>query len=541
MLIRNIVLLTRASVIMTIGILFIASPTILASWTNVNSGPLGDTGEGVGVAWGDYDNDGDQDIYLCNTDGGVSKLFRNDGAGVFTSILSPAFGNPGNGLGAAWGDYDNDGDLDIYLTKNGANILARNNGDATFTDVSATPINDPLYSHSGSWGDFDGDGLIDLYLTNYPGPNKLFKNNGGGSFTDATCCGMGDAGFSVGIAWCDFDDDGDLDLYWSNNAGTAGKLFRKEGAGVFSNVTPPALLGLTESQGACWADFDNDGDFDLSVAGAFLSLFRNDGGNVFANVTPILFAGVIGGGQCWSDFDNDGDLDLYVSMPFGVASHLYRNDGGGAFTDIASGPETNLGNGHGVAAADYDKDGDLDLYVANRAPGSADVLLRNDDASGNHWLHVNLVGTVSNRAAIGARAEAFAGTLRQIRQVEGGADFMSQNSLTLEFGFGTTAVVDSLIVRWPSGTQQRMFVLPIDTLINVIESVGIVCGDADGSNIVTISDAVFLINYIFSGGPAPNPLASGDADCSGTVNISDAVYLINYIFSGGAAPCAACP
>ena len=170
----------------------------------------------------------------------------------------------------------------------------------------------------------------------------------------------------------------------------------------------------------------------------------------------------------------------------------------------------------------------------------ANRLYKNQIGNGNHWLHVNLIGMASNKAAIGARVRVVSGTLKQIREISGGASLGSQCSLTAEFGLGNRTQVDSVVVKWPSDSVSVLLSPGIDRVITITEPTAFVCGDANHDASVDISDVVYLIAYIFSGGSAPSPLLAGDANCDSSVDISDVVYLIAYIFSGGQAPCATC-
>ena len=430
----------------------IAPAAQAADWVDVTSGPLGDTGLGYGVAWGDYDNDGDLDLYLVNN--GPNKLFRNDGGGTFVDVTSGPLGDAGGGFGVAWGDYDNDGDLDLYVSNDGANKLLRNDGGGTFVDATSGPLGNTGSGYCVAWGDYDNYGDLDLYIANELGQaNKLLRNEGVGTFVDATSGPLGDTGRGIGVAWGDYDNDGDLDLYLANY-GQANKLFRNQGGGTFVDATTPPLGNTGNGVSVAWGDYDNDGDLDLYLAnnGQANKLFRNEGYGTFVDATsgPLGDTGA-GFGVAWGDYDNDGDLDLYLANYFGQANKLFRNDGGGTFVDATSGPLGDTGDGSGVAWGDFDNDGDLDLYLSNN--GQANKLFRNDVANGNHWLQVKLAGTASNRAGIGARVKVVAGGITQIRELSGGSGYGSQDALVASFGLGT-ATLDSLIVIWPTGVVQ---------------------------------------------------------------------------------------
>ncbi|MCP4568280.1 MAG: S8 family serine peptidase, partial [FCB group bacterium] len=294
-------------------------------------------GRTIGVAWGDFDDDGDEDVYLtCN---GPNKLVRNEGGGVFLDLTNPPLGDASLSKGAAWGDYDNDGDLDLYLCNEGvSNKLFRNNGMALFSDVTTSPLDDAGMSQHGIWGDYDNDGDIDLYVVNYASANKLLRNDGGGSFTDVSAAPLNDAGSGGGAAWGDYDNDGDLDLYLVNFYSEPNRLYRNDGGGSFTDVTVSPLDDANEGVACAWGDYDNDGFLDLFLTnnGQANKLFDNTAGT-FADVT----SGVLGDtsynfGCAWGDYDNDGDLDLMTTTSY-CCNKLLRNDGLGAFTEATSG------------------------------------------------------------------------------------------------------------------------------------------------------------------------------------------------------------
>ncbi len=460
--------LARTAFAVSAALLIDAIPlsTARGQFTAITKNPLGDNGSGFGVAWGDYDGDGDQDLYVTND--GPNLLLRNDGGNSnFTDVTASPLDDSGNAGAAVWGDYDNDGDLDIYLVNYlTANKLFRNDG-GVFADVTSGPLGDTGAGQSAAWADYDQDGDLDLYLVNYGTPNKLFRNDGPEMFVDATTGPLGAAGWGLAATWGDSDNDGDPDLYITNDG--PNRLLRNDGDGVFTRITGLAIEDGGAGQGAAWGDSDNDGDLDLYVAnyGTANKLIRNDGGNVFTQITagPLGDLGD-GTGVAWGDFDNDGDLDLYLAN-YASANRLLRNDGGDTFTALTSGPLGDTGNGTGVAWCDYDADGDLDLYLVN--DGQSNVLLRNDLANGNHWLHLDLIGQISNRAAIGARVRIVAGGASQIGEVSGGSGYMSQNSLTLEFGLGAAGLADSVIVFWPSGHVETYLAVPADQLLTLRE------------------------------------------------------------------------
>lgn len=438
-----------------------------ADYIDATTGPLGGSDDTYGVAWGDYDGDGDPDIYIANS-GTANKLLRNDGGGVFVDVTSGPLGDMGSGRAAAWADYDNDGDLDLYLTNTSlqANKLFRNDGGGTFADVTIPLLGDMGNGEGAAWADYDKDGLVDLYVVNNGGANRLFRNTGGGVFVDATAGPLGDVGNGYGVAWGDYDNDGDPDIYLANNG--ANKLFRND-AGLFTDATAAPLNNGDDGRGVAWGDYDNDGDLDLHLAnnGSSDKLFRNDGPGTFVDVTtsPLDNSGA-GYGVGWGDYDNDGYLDIYLARS-GVNNRMFRNRGDGTFNNVTVDPVNDGGDGRGIGWADYDGDGRTDIYIGNS--GGSNTLLHNEYQKQTSWLKVKLVGVYSNAAGIGARVRIVAGGSSQIREISGGSGYCSQNSLVAEFGLGTETTVDSLLVYWPSGVVTDTLAVAANQVIEIVE------------------------------------------------------------------------
>ena len=477
--------MVRGAVMALILFTFLGAQSLLAqTFTSVaDTAGVNDGGVGQGVAWGDYDNDGDLDLYVTNLTGGANRLYRNNRDGTFTEIGADAGVNDtGNGTGVAWGDYDNDGDLDLYVANLfAANRLYRNEGRGKFTEVGeAAGVDDGGNGSGVAWGDYNNDGGLDLYVVN-DGVNRLYRNGGGGRFTEqGAIAGVNDSGIGHGLAWGDYDNDGDLDLYVTNDG--VNRLYRNGGEGRFTDVGDAADVNDSGvGQGVAWGDYDNDGYLDLYVAsyGSENRLYQNDGRGKFRDVGGT--AGVGDKGFCigvaWGDYDNDGDLDLYVTKStFDPANRLYRNEGGETFTEVSAiAGVDDRGNGNGTAWADCDNDGDLDLYVVVERGGltPGNNLLYRNNGTANTWLIVKLVGQASNRAGIGAQATAVTGSRRQRRDVDGGSGFCSQPSLPVAFGLGATrlwgATVDSLIIRWPSGIEQIKTNVATNQILTVTE------------------------------------------------------------------------
>ena len=495
--------------------------TTTARWVNVaptDGSDIGNDGNGRGAAWGDYDGDGSPDMFITNRplwytgSDATNHLFHNQGDGSFTDATVSPMDDGGYGQGVAWGDFDGDGDLDVYQSNmpvgsDAPNRLFRNDGGGAFTDIGPETGTDDVGSgRTVSWVDFDGDGDLDLYLCNN-GRNRLYRNDGEDPwspgdwvFTDVAPTdgsGVGDDRYTMGGAWADFDNDGDLDLYLTNYNGGANALLRNDGAGVgdawiFTDVA--AAMGVDDSAsglGAAWGDYDGDGWLDLYVTnqGTNRLYHRVAGSELFEDVTDLVGEGLDDGsyntGCGWADYDNDGDLDLYVASHWTdqydwVPNRLFRNDGedlgspgGWSFVNVASPLGYNIGSGANTTASvwgDYDGDGDLDLYLCNMT-GTANELYRNDvpEAATNHWLHLDLASKSFNTCAIGARVRCVVGGASMIREVEGSSGFLSQPTLTVEYGLGSAAVADTVEITWPSGTVQTLTGVAADQRLSVTE------------------------------------------------------------------------
>jgi hypothetical protein len=437
------------------------------------------------VAWGDYDNDGDEDLYL--TGDGRNRLFRNDGGGDFTDVTDTArVGNSLFGVGTAFGDLDNDGDLDLYVVNFnvGADVLYRNDGPVgpggayRFTDITTAAGTTTERSSRGmAFVDYDRDGLLDIFVLAI-GPNILYHNEGGLRFRNvAGALGVAQSDQGVGVVAVDIDDNGWPDLFTGNRSNDRSNLYMNDG-GTFTDIATSA--GITEhglGMGVAAFDADNDLDFDLywtswpNVANA---LYENRGGLEFDNAA---LASGTDDPRGWGisvnagDVDLDGWQDFFVTNGFDSSSSpnvLFLNDRDGSFSDITSAIGGGDFDGRGVAFADFDNDGDLDLVVTADA-GQATRLWRNDSATGNHWLGLRLRGTESNASAISARVIVRTAAGAMVQEVSGGAGRGSQNSLPLEFGLGAATVVEELGVRWPSGTVQTLRNVAVNQYLELTE------------------------------------------------------------------------
>ena len=442
----------------------------------------------AGQAWGDYDNDGWIDLYVTDPIG-KNTLYRNNGDGTFSaSTLTDqvALFNTYS-QGATFADYDNDGWKDLLVVNWGQDHLFHNERGKGFTDVSfEAGINDDRNSKSASWGDYDNDGFLDLYIANwscYPKcgrefdgqPDRLYHNNGDGTFTEVTDLlngGVTGAGFIA--SFTDYDNDGDLDIYLVNDEfinPVGNKLWRNDGSGCkgwcFTQVAKEAnadskVMGM----GLAAGDYDNDGDMDYYYSNVGpMELLQNQGNGTFKEVaeqTGVNVPNGIGWGSVFLDYDNDGWRDLYVSIADTTnhedigANKLFHNNGDGTFTSVACNNEaTDIRMSIGVAYADYDHDGWVDLVVGNSDEGYRLYKNQQGQTSGNHWLAIELVGAGNiNRDAVGARVYVTtANGITQMQEVILGSSVMAGNDLVQYFGIGGERNAE-VRIRWSNGEEQ---------------------------------------------------------------------------------------
>jgi enediyne biosynthesis protein E4 len=491
----------------------------------------------AGVALFDFDNDNDMDIYFLNgaplrgtstSDTPRNALYRNDGNWRFTDVTETSgTGDTGYGLGVAIGDYDNDGHQDIYINNFGPNVLLRNNGQGRFTDVTqaAGVANGHQVGAGANFLDVDGDGDLDLFAANYVDfsyqnhqiarfngypayvgpmnykgtPNTLFRNNGNGRFADISIpAGIAaHAGTGMGTVCADYDNDGDTDIYVGNDV-AGNSIFENNGQGEFDEVG--LLTGLAYdlagkaqgTMGVDCGDYNNDGLLDFYVTSYqrdLATLYRNLDSGIFEDVTRATGAGdqsyaFVTWGNGLVDVDNDGDLDLFVacghlhdnvalfdrSTSYEARNILLENRGAERFVNVTdqAGPGLQVErSSRGAGFADLDNDGDVDAVILNSR--KAPTILRNDTVNRNHWLGIRLQGTQSNRNGIGAHVKVVAGDLRQLAEVHSGRGYQSHYGLRLHFGLGKHTRVDAIEVRWIGGGRDTLKDVPADRFMTIVQ------------------------------------------------------------------------
>jgi hypothetical protein len=539
---------------------------LIQPFTKATEGSLiSDGGPSQGVSWADCNSDDYPELFVTNMlypSGYNNNFYVNDGVGTFTKNTSDVIASDGGASrSASWGDYDNDGDVDLFVTNlsSHSNHLYENDGGGNFTELTGSPPNSNLGSStSASWVDYNNDGDLDLFVSNY-GSNTLYKNIEG-TLTETTLSPLNtDSYDSYGAHWSDYDNDGDMDVFicvvGEGSPSRDNYLYRNDGSETFTKVTGQNIVtDGGASFGASWGDYDNDGDMDLFVANIpYVAdgdnfLYQNNGDGTFSKDITSIVGSEEGYsfGSAWGDYDNDGDLDLFVANFYVGSSdvnYLYKNQGSGVFTRVTKEPMVSDTNASvGCAWADYDRDGDLDLYIANSHNDNEDNILYVNNGYGNNWINIKLIGSMSNKSAIGAkiRLKATINEIEvwQLREISGQTGYCSQNSLNAHFGLGNAAVVDSIKIEWPSGMIDILTDVAVNQFLTVTESY---CGDVNDDESVNIKDITDLIKFKYKGGSAPQPNeCMGDVNGDTVVNIKDITYLIKYKYKGGAKPVYSC-
>jgi hypothetical protein len=494
------------------------------------------TSGGSSAAAGDFDNDGDDDLFVTDSDEGKPNiLYRNDGNFTFTDVTAKAGVGGGNDpltivADAIWFDYDNDGRRDLLVARFGTPLLYHNEGDGTFTDVSAkTGMTSFANTIAAISFDYDRDGRLDLVFGNYFKPENLillktpnvlpndldnavngggvtlWRNLGGGRFEDATKkAGLANAmGWTLDVGHGDFDDDGHQDLYLAGDYGTD-RVYFNNGDGTFTDTTEKSIgFDTRKGMNVDVGDYDNDGRLDVyvtNITDEYMKecnmLWHNNGDRTFTDLSreTATCDSLWGWSAKFGDFDNDRLLDIFAVNGLRSAGpenyipvlvnmitapgidftnvhswpaignmtwsgyqkkKFFRNLDGHAFKEIsAAAGVDNDRDGRGLAMADFDGDGRLEFFQANA--NQEPILYRNVTEGAGNWIQLDLVGTISNRDAIGARVTLKTGSGKTlVRQVDGGNAYAGQSTRRIHIGLGPDTIVDAIEIRWPSGTRQR--------------------------------------------------------------------------------------
>jgi hypothetical protein len=496
-----------------------------------------------GVAIFDYNNDGLLDILFTNGASIPSlekngpaywnRLFRNNGDGTFTDVTEKAgLQGIGYAMGVAAGDYDNDGFVDLYITGVNRNQLLHNNGDGTFTDVTekagvsgVIPKYGKAWGANAGWFDYNNDGLLDLFVANYLNydmktathcmqagipaycspigflgtPSILYRNNGNGTFTDVSDQSHISqyVGKAMGLSFADYDNDGFTDIFVSNDT-FQNYLFHNNGNGTFTEVGITAGVAynafgnVVAGMGTDFRDLDNDGKpdiFQTAMFGEGFPIYKNLGGGQFQDVTAASgMAAMTSRLTAWGageyDFDNDGYKDLFTAnadildnamevahRPFALPNGLYRNKGNLTFEDLSSkaGPGFSVPAPHrGAAFGDLNNDGKIDIVVTvlNGPP----KILMNRTKNDNHWIILKLVGVKSNRDGLGTKVKITTGLGSQYNEATTTVGYNSSSDNRVHIGVGSAAVIDSIELTWPSGIKQVLKNVKADQILTATES-----------------------------------------------------------------------
>jgi enediyne biosynthesis protein E4 len=495
---------------------------------------------GSGCAFLDYDGDGWQDILLVNSmdwpghkrQPSTPKLYRNNRNGTFTDVTKAAgLDVEMYGMGVAVGDYNNDGFQDIFISCVGQSRLFRNLGNGKFVDATkaAGLMGRQGLSTSTVWVDYDRDGFLDLFVCNYvrwtaehdvfcslDGKNKsyctpeayrgdtcwLFHNRGDGTFEDVTASsGVFDSSSkSLGVAMLDYDQDGWPDLLVANDT-QPNKLYRNLHNGKFKDIAVEAGLAFSNEgkaragMGVDVGDFENSGkpgivitNFDNEMIGLYHFAGRGYDDVAIQQGLGAASRNTLGFGCLFFDANLDGRLDIAVAnghidetvrnirgnVGYAQAAQLFLNEGGGKFLDVAADVGGGFDRpkvGRGLAVGDFDRDGDLDVLLTTNDGGA--YLYRNDVMNSYRSIRFRLLGTKSNRDAIGATVRVFANGQQQTRMVRSGSSYLSQSELPVTFGLGTTEKIERLMIDWPSGRNEEYNQLGTGKTFQVIEGKGI--------------------------------------------------------------------
>lgn len=528
-----------------------------------------------GSAWCDWNNDGLLDVYLTHFGvngggeffGSPNQLLKNMGDGIFIEVTTEVTA-VGSDLShhSAWADLDNDGLPDLFVGQStnygqDQNHLLHHDSVGEFSDITNdNPLAMFWLSPRGvSWQDVNNDGFVDLFISNSGGDerrNRLLINQGDRTFVKDEGNGLdGWWAEGRGVAWTDYNNDGLPDVYVvagsEDNSGSeyrTNSLYKNNGDGTWEDVAVEAGVDdIGHGRGVAWGDINNDGFMDILVGNqvgsdypGYNKLFVSNGDGTFTDIS--VNAGITENvrTRCVSmaDYNNDGWIDLYT-VSFGSTAppnRLYHNNGDLTFTEVATGTLMSApNNGNSASWADYDNDGWIDLLAvggSNEAPGIGhNLLIRNMNQNGNHWIEVELCGVVSNRSAIGARVlithrTSDGSVVNQMRDVQSGSGYNAQHMFRAHFGLGESNLIDELTILWPSGIVQTETAVEIDQILRIVES-EVFALDCNRNCIDDTQDISDGFSLDVNGNEVPDECECiADFDNNGTVDVHDLLFLI---------------
>lgn len=527
--------LNHTRIIFILVFVNICYSNILFTDVTANSG-INFSGQSEGVCVFDYNNDGLDDIFFTTRSGSRLYLYKNEGGMSFSDVTFDSnLGIVIEGRTPVAGDYDNDGDLDLFIgNANGQSLLFQNDGSGHFQDVtSISGVNVTSQVRGCSWVDYDSDGFLDLYVGLLTTPNKMFRNNGDGTFVDVAqnigVEGPISAGVVMGLGFIDYDRDGDQDLFITQD-NNLGNILLKNENGFFIDVSNYSDVNLNVmGMGVAFGDINRDGYFDFYTTNLYEnSLLLNSETTIFSDISESSgtedIPGSMGWGTFFFDANNDGWVDIYNNNETGfggIPNSLFINNTNSTFTMVDEEAGVVLSNnGYGSAFGDFDLDGDLDIILVGHSSQAGSINLLRNDSDTQNWIIFNLTRENENRFSVGATVELFNPDGRQLNFIAAGNGYCSQNTNEVHFGLGEATQVDSIKVFWPDGQVEVFTNFSINSRHTVVK------GTSNNLGIQSLNE-LERTNKIISS-IYPNPvnnnftlIVNSDLDSKGRISIYD--------------------